>query len=102
MTAVDALNVAIPLIFGILAGLLGNVFTEAVRKAPALTTLSDPLSNLLAAIISLASGWLLAQGMQYAQALDATGAWAVIGLSWPAAKGWFEIVKNRKALAAKL
>lgn len=100
MTAVEALQVIVPLIFGTLAGLVGNVLVDMVRKFPGLAQLNDPLTNLLAAVVSLASGWAVAWGMEYAQVLDSTGTWVVIGLAWPAAKAWFEIVKNRKAKAA--
>jgi len=86
-----------------LAGLLGWAITDAIRKWSWLpeqdrSAISGPAANLVAAVVSVASGFIVAWLAQWAGFLDQSGLWAVVVWAWPLAKVWFETTGIRKAL----
>lgn len=89
------------------AGLLGSRLTDAIKRIPWLTDgdkskISGPLAELVAALLSVGSGFLLAYLGQVAGFLDQSGLWQVIIFAWPAAKGWFEVEERRRNLGFAL
>lgn len=84
-----------------LAGLLSTALTDAIKKLPFLNTedqskISGPAANLLAAVVSIVTGYLMGYLGTAAGFLDSSGVWQVILFSWPAAKAWFEVEQHRK------
>lgn len=87
-----------------LAGLLGWAITDAIRKWTWLpeedrSRIGGAAANLVAAIVSAASGFIVGWLGQWAGLLDTSGIWAVVIFVWPAAKGWFELTNGRKMIA---
>jgi hypothetical protein len=83
------------------AGLLASALTDALKRIPWLTDgdkskISGPLADLVAALVSVGSAYLLGYLGQVAGFLDQSGLWQVVIFAWPAAKGWFEITTRRK------
>lgn len=94
----------IALIVATLAGLLGTALTDAIKKIPFLndeekSKISGPAANLLAAVVSIITGYLMGYLGTAAGFLDSSGVWQVILFSWPAAKAWFEVEQHRKSYA---
>lgn len=84
-----------------LSGLLAVAVTDAIKRLPFLTDddkskITGPLANLLAAVVAVASGYIIGALGTVAGFLDASGVWQVILFSWPTAKAWFEIEQRRK------
>jgi hypothetical protein len=79
-----------------LAGLLAYAVTDAIKRIPWLndeekSKISGPMANLVAAVVSIASGYLVGSFGQVAGFLDESGLWQVVVFAWPAAKAWFEV-----------
>ena len=91
----------IAILLASLAGLLGTALTDAIKRIPFLSAgdkskLGGPAANLLAAIMAIASGYLMGWLGMAAGVLDTSGAWQLILFSWPAAKTWFEAEQWRR------
>lgn len=86
-----------------LAGLLAWAMTDFIKKMAWLpdsdrSKIAGPAANLVAAIVAVASGWLVGWLGQWAGLLDESGLWSVIVFAWPAAKAWYEATGIRKAI----
>lgn len=86
-----------------LSGLLAYAVTDAVRRAAWLkdedkSKISGPMANLVAAVVSIGSGYLIGYLGQWVGFLDQSGLWQVIIFSWPAAKAWFEVTTRREII----
>lgn len=85
-----------------LAGLLGWAITDAIRKWAWLpeqdrSKIGGAAANLVAAVVSVASGFIVGWLGQWTGLLDTSGIWSVVVFAWPASKGWFEVTSWRKA-----
>lgn len=101
-TAAEGLEGIAVLLAG-LAGLAATAITDALKKLPYLsgvdkTKLEGPIVNLLAAVVSIVTGYLMGYLGVAAGFLDTSGVWQVILFSWPAAKAWFEVEQHRKTV----
>ena len=102
-TAAEGVNV-LALWLAALSGLAANALVNALKKMTWIpekdrSSISGPLADLTAVLISVLSGWLVGLLGQWAGQLDQSGVWQVIGFSWPWAKTWFEGSEARRAIA---
>lgn len=102
-TATEGVQMVAAILAG-LAGLLSTVVIDWIKSWPYLkdgdkSKLSGPAANLVSAVVSVGSGYLVGWLGQYAGALDQSGIWQVILFTWPAAKGWFEVQQTRRGLS---
>ena len=82
----------------VVAGLAANAIVDAIKGLPILkdgerSKIAGPAGNLVAAIISVLSGYVVGWLGVAAGLLDSTGLWQVLLFVWPMAKGWFESQK---------
>lgn len=90
---------------GALAGLIGKYLTNAIKDAPFLNNedkskIGRPSAILLAAIISVATGYILSIAGVAANFLDTSGVWQVLITVWPWAYKFYLDSRKSAVVAA--
>lgn len=96
---VDILALAL----GALAGLVSKYLTNALKAAPFLSEgdrskIGGPAAILLAAVVSVATGYVLSYAGVAANFLDTSGVWQVLVTAWPWAVKFYH--DSRKPVVA--
>ena len=105
-TAGEGLN-SLAVFLAALAGLASTAIVDALKNIPWLKTgeksrIAGPLGDLVAAVVSIATGYAILALTPVAGFLDQSGFWQVIIFAWPFAKSWFEAKQLRKSIAMGL
>ncbi|RJQ32793.1 MAG: hypothetical protein C4589_00225 [Peptococcaceae bacterium] len=84
-----------------LAGLLASAVTDAAKNLSFLkddekTKLAGPLAELVVAVVSIGSGYLITYLTPVAAFLDQSSLWQVLIFSWPMARAWYETAARRR------
>lgn len=92
-TALKGVDI-LAVMLGALAGLIAKYLTNAIKALPFLTEgdkdkITGPAATALAAVVSVAVGYILAYAGVAANFLDTSGVWQVLVTAWPWAVKWY-------------